>query len=620
MRTVCRLLVPALSLVALTACFAAERPALDDLGRTVKMRILVDKVMQPVAGWKTEEWMVKEAAAAGFNVFSPRLGADNPEAVKQVTTWCRQSGIYHVPWMRGTLIVPKDRKLSDGKRMVWANGSEQELWSPNSDELWQWLADQILPYARLSVQDDSLYGVFLDYENYSPGGMGNCYDLSYDDTILGKFAAARGLALPALELKQRKAWLEQNKLHEAFAAFQIAHWRERCRTLRAAVDKINPRFRFIIYPAPGTPFMLEACYPEWATKTAPLVLADPWTYGRSGRYVPHEAALKTNQATIERGRQIAADKKLNTIYLGGIDPVVTGADPEFSGKNALMLTGLTDGYWIFYEGPVYAKDHPDYFHWFAWANERIAAGDYAAAAQPRQTEDPWAFPRLSAADLPARTARREYPVIKLRGSNALLLAGHKGAPVVVDLQVFRVGRYENPLNWTVKDTKWEDVAQGEIKVETKGTLTFTPAADGLYVVLLDAGANACAPLAANAPLALFAEAGVHFLYTAEKLYFQPPAGLKEFTLNARGQGVETIKVTVMDPAGQPVATAQTTPTLDRCVLKVPVGEQGGKVWSLTTARGDEGALEDNTLAVGGGLSPVLSYFPDEVFTINLRKP
>ena len=30
------------------------------------MRILVDKVMQPTRGWKTEEWMVKETADAGL--------------------------------------------------------------------------------------------------------------------------------------------------------------------------------------------------------------------------------------------------------------------------------------------------------------------------------------------------------------------------------------------------------------------------------------------------------------------------------------------------------------------------------------------------------------------------
>ena len=32
---------------------------------------------------------------------------------------------------------------------------------------------------------------------------------------------------------------------------------------------------------------------------------------------------------------------------GGIDPAVRGADPEFSGKNAVAISEVTDGYWIF---------------------------------------------------------------------------------------------------------------------------------------------------------------------------------------------------------------------------------------------------------------------------------
>ena len=69
----------------------------DQLGRSVKLRVLVDKVMQPTAGWITEEWMVKATADAGFNVFSPRSGHDRLDEVRQVTTWCKRYGIYHMP-------------------------------------------------------------------------------------------------------------------------------------------------------------------------------------------------------------------------------------------------------------------------------------------------------------------------------------------------------------------------------------------------------------------------------------------------------------------------------------------------------------------------------------------
>jgi hypothetical protein len=613
-----------LLLCAIAACLtcacAAERPALQDLGRAVKMRILVDKVMQPTRAWKTEEWMVKEAAEAGFNVFSPRLGYDNMEAVRQVTAWCRKYGIYHQPWMRGVQGVPADPALSAGKRMVWANGAEQAIWSPNSDELWAWMASHIVPYAELSAQDDTLMAVFLDYENYWPGGMGNLYELSYDDVIMGKFAAAQQLELPQLELKDRQPWLEQQGLHDEFRAFQIAHWRQKCRELRQAVDPHNPKFMFNIYPAPGTMFMLEACYPEWATKDAPLILADPWTYGRPGRYTGHDLALKENQKILQRGLEQARATGINQIYIGGIDPVVTGADPEFCGKNALMLSGISDGYWIFYEGPKYETTHPDYFKWFAWANRKMETGDFAAAWQPRETEDPWGFPKITVSGpLLSRTTKREYPLVKMRGTDALLVSAHKECPIVINMQTFRIGRNETPLVWTVKTPGWEDLAKGEIGVATTGAINFQTPADGLYILLLEAAGNAFAVLDSTAPLALFAEPNARLIYGAEKLYFAVPAGVKTFRLTTRGGGgVETVRVRVHNPQGAEAAVGQATLQQNQVQIPVTVGADDGKVWSLTIEKAEAGVLEDNSLSLDAQLPQTLSYFADEVFEIQRR--
>jgi len=80
----------------------------DDLGNTVKFTCVVDKVMQAHKGWVVEEWMIREAAEAGFNIYSPRIGYDKLDAVAQVTAWCEKNGIFHLPWMRGTLGVSMD--------------------------------------------------------------------------------------------------------------------------------------------------------------------------------------------------------------------------------------------------------------------------------------------------------------------------------------------------------------------------------------------------------------------------------------------------------------------------------------------------------------------------------
>ena len=58
-----------LGMTAAGVAAPAAGPTRAQLGREVKFRILVDKVMQPERGWTTEEWMVRETArksGAGF--------------------------------------------------------------------------------------------------------------------------------------------------------------------------------------------------------------------------------------------------------------------------------------------------------------------------------------------------------------------------------------------------------------------------------------------------------------------------------------------------------------------------------------------------------------------------
>ena len=376
--TLCLAAVVVLQLVSLAN--AADRHA---LGRTDKLRILVDKVLMADNNWVMTEGHVKEIADAGFNVVSPRTGNEDMKEVRRIADAAAKCGIFHMPWMRGDMIAKGKCKV------VWADGSEQELASPNSDELWQWMTDLIVNYAKISAEQPALIGVFLDYENYSPGGQGNLYELSYDDKIMGEFAAAKGIELPKLAFAERAKWLHDNKLDQAFSAFQIAQWRQRCRTLRQAVDAINPTFQFCVYPAPGSTFMTEAAYLEWTSQAAPAIWADPSIYGRPAGLLPHKEALEQNRAILLRNMKVAQSKHVPFMYAGGLDPAVRGADPEFSGRNGAMSACVTDGYWIFYEGPEYNTTHREYFRWFTRANREIVKGTECAwAFRPRTTSDP----------------------------------------------------------------------------------------------------------------------------------------------------------------------------------------------------------------------------------------
>ena len=608
-----------------TTCSAAESISRDELGREVKLTILVDKVMQPTEGWVTKEWMVQEAARAGFNVFSPRKGYDRLDEVSQVAQWCRRSGIFHMPWMRGTLAAPAvDAPNADdarGRRVVWPSGNEQPLWSVNSDEFWQWTTKYIIEYAKISAENEHLMGVFLDYENYAPGKEGNLYSLSYDDTILGKFAQAQGIELPRLANAERKKWLLDNELHDPFEQFQVDHWRERCRALREAVDEYAPKFQFCIYPAPGTPFMVQACYPEWSTDKAPVILADPYVYGRPSRFLPQKEALEANLRKLTKGLKTPTEAGIPFIYAGGIDPVVTGADPEFCGKNAVMISETTDGYWIFYEGPKYDKDHPEYFKWFTWANGHIAASTFATWHEPRENPEDWSLDVFGDADRASRFVPPDitgekvaYPAVRMRLDNLLFVACKAGEPVEIEMQNIPVGNYESLLVWDVRDAKLSKVASGTIENNQSGFVRFTPEIDGLYLLGVSAGSCAYSVVGSNMPMGLFAAERASFIHGADRLYFMVPQGVAQFELTVTGAGVETVRLNVLDPEGVVAATGQTTPAQGTTAVKVSAGEHAGKVWSLQITRADEGVLEDNWIKLDPQLPATLSFAPEHVFS------
>jgi len=373
------------------------------IGHQDKLRVLVDKVLSKSNRWVMTEKHMDEIRDASFNVICPRVGGTDMTRVHRVAEMARRRGMFYMAWMRGT------RSTKTGCKLVWSNGGIQDLYSPNADELWDWMAEIILGHARLSVELPNIVGSFLDYENYAKGPKGgNCYSLSYDEKIIGEFAKAKGIGVPSLAPAERAPWLDEHGHADAFRAFQIDSWRQRARKLRKQIDAINPRFQLIIYPAPGTLLMTEALYPEWATEQAPLILADASTYGRG--WVWHKQGLEGNRNKLAQLMQLPIERKIPHLYMGGIDPVVRGADPEFSGKNAAMICELTNGYWIFYEGPTYGKpDHAAHFDWFSRANHDVAASRFGLWREPRETPD-----TLGATEVVKRTDKPQIVLYSMK--------------------------------------------------------------------------------------------------------------------------------------------------------------------------------------------------------------
>jgi len=135
--------------------------------------------------------------------------------------------------------------------------------------------------------------------------------------------------------------------------------------------------------------MTEAVYREWSTQQAPLVVCTESTYGRRTNLTPQNVALASNRRHLGELAARLEDHRIPFMLLGGVDPVVRGADSEFCARNAVAISDRSHGYWVFYEGPEYGTPgHKDYLGWFARANRAIQAGDYAFQDAERETPHP----------------------------------------------------------------------------------------------------------------------------------------------------------------------------------------------------------------------------------------
>jgi len=588
------------------------------LGHEDKFRILVDKVLCRSNNWVMTEAHVREIKEAGFNVVVPRMGGTDMNEVRRVADLAARQGIFYMPWMRGTL----DTKT--GTRLVWETGVTQDLYSPNADELWDWMTGVILDHARIGRENPAVVGSFLDFENYAKGKVKNCYFLSFDDKILAEFARARGLTIPALEPAQRKAWLVDHGSYEAFEKFQLDSWRRRCGELRRKVDAINPRHQLIVYPL-GTLFLEEAIYSQWSTQQAPLVIADPSTYGRK-RDLPHARALAANRDALLQNLRRAQGHHVPLFYTGGIDPAVKGADPEFCGANALMMAEATDGYWVFYEGPDYTDTHPHYFQWFRWANRAILDGKLQLWKQPRQEPDPALADERRVVERFCGLAVQPYtsdPVpddarkatFRTRGRSYCGVWLSAGEVLNVRAEIQKIGGSDGPCELRLFGP--DQRMRMSKEVESGATGQFTCAADqtGLHVLTTDSGRDAASLQIANPYAGLLASEPVNLIGTQPTGSFLPDEGgrSRRVTVSSPSPG-ETVRLTVLDSSGQELATVDTTrsPTAE-ARFDLPASAHG-KPLSLRLEKAAQGTLEDMTVRFTAGCGDFLATHPARLLT------
>ena len=587
--------------------WAARRKA---LGTSDAYRILVDKVLMLSTGWVMQPEHVAEIGAAGFNVIVPRTGADDNARVRRAAQMAAQEGLFYMPWIRGTHIA----KGGPEQRATAANGLCNQLASPNSDELWEYWHDRILFYAELSREIPAVMGSFLDFENYDKVkiGGGMCYTLSYDAPILRRFADARGLQLPEPLPDERGTWLKDQGMVDAFHDFQVNSWRERCRELRRQVDAVNPLFQFVVYPAGHSLFIREAVWREWHTARAPLIMAEVDTYWRTEAKL--EQALAKN-LDILRKRRAELDHVDPTIrYMAGLDPVVTGANPEFEGKSAVMGAESTNGYWVFYEGPAYTKeDHGDYFAWFKRANDGIVNGDYSLCRQPPETPNPLledvaksarklagqALVPFSTDPLPAGELDRVF-THRPRAQYQILLA--KGERLKGELVALRHAHITSGSFAVVVTPSGAILGSVTADIGAFAAIDMVAPEDGVYGIAITSGRGKGRLQLQNRYVCI-AGARVMLVGDQTSAYIAPKAGATAIDLSVTTYVPgEHVQVTLRAPDG---TVAVDRNTRSECPLKVHGAAKGRDAWRLDLTK----AVEDIYVDFGDTCEPRMATHP-----------
>mgnify|MGYP001407909123 CR=1 FL=1 len=606
-----------------------EVPSCRQLGRTEKFRVLVDKVLMqqgPQSEWRMKDEFIREIRDAGFNVVVPRHGAEDLGRVRDVAQRAKKQGICYMPWLRGTLHAYY--KNSDNKRMVWKSGLETRMYSPNADDFWQWWTPLIVDYAKISAQENSLIGVFLDFEDYFDG-EGTAYDLSYDDIIFREFIAAQKLKQIAVAPKDRHAWLVEQGMHEKFSEFQIGRWQTKCRELRTAIDAVNPHFQFFVYPTPvESLFIRKAVAQELATKQAPMVIADWRTYGRPPGAMTSEEGLMSNRLYLET--KLRANRELNiphTMYISGIDPELKHTDPEFCGRSAVMISEKVDGYFVFYEGVKYETTHKDYFRWFARGNRAIVDGEFSFWKEKREAPEPFGTKELThpkeiqqvlSEPITVRTFSDKLATAEvirrylLRDDQHIVIQSNTKKNIQIGLSN-RNRKLTKVLTYAVYDSEGMHITRGSLVDETE--IRFSAIAGETYHLFLT-GSGFFTLDMPDVAYAVDGRKQIHFLGYATPLYFHVPAEVRSFTLTMRSAGpVETAVAKLLDPQNGPVATFRTVERqVDKQTIDCP--DNSGGHWKLVVTKADKGILGDVFVEFGPELTGYCSLEPEKLLVVH----
>jgi hypothetical protein len=236
----------------------------------------------------------------------------------------------------------------------------------------------------------------------------------------------------------------------------------------------------------------------------------------------------------------------------------------------------------------------------AWQQEFMAPIPEAA---------PYAGPALRQAlpDEPLAPEEPE-PLIARRAGTWLVQVGEQRRIEATAIGV-RVGpQYANRPSWHVVSAEGESIASGHTPLPGEAQISVEVPEEGLYQVLMNAGANGCGLVVHNCP-AVMVGPGLKLCELPGAMYFWVPEDCERFTITLFAGKGESAAIRIFRPDGQRAFEGDSL-TSDALPAALDTGtDDRGRAWRLEIDRAREGILEDYSLLLGDELPPWLATSP-----------
>lgn len=230
---------------------------------------------------------------------------------------------------------------------------------------------------------------------------------------------------------------------------------------------------------------------------------------------------------------------------------------------------------------------------------------------------------LANASRPAEAAEVAGPVLRKTNYLAVLQEASGKAGMVIESQQYSPV-YSDVLGFVLTGPESNTLSMGEVSLGEQLALTFPGKTNGLHVLELDSGWNACRIVSAEAPLAYVAREIVplHTARGVKQFFFYAPGGCREFSIwLAADTPREGARIEISGPDGRSIVEEEGDyDKPQRVRVGVPAGGDG-KVWSLSLRKPKAAGLnvDDVTLWLDAALPPYLSTREDWALAFGKRK-